>query len=87
MCGCFVKLPDGGESDEAVVDRVKVRPALVRGERRRAARDCQTRQKGHDEYEIDLGSFGTLAAKCPLRLSDHHGREFVQLLADTLEHD
>lgn len=80
-------LPDSGERDEAIVDRVKVRPALVGGERRCTARDRQARQKGHDEYEIDLGGFRALAAKCSLRLSDHHGREFVQLLAYTLEHD
>lgn len=80
-------LPDGGERDEAVVDRVKVRPALVAGERGRAARDGQAREERHDEYEVDLGGLGALAAQRPLRLSDHHGRELVQLLADALEHD
>jgi len=80
-------LPDGGERDEAVVHRVKVRPALVGRERGRAARDRQAGQEGHDEYQIDLGGLRALAAQRPLRLSDHHGGELVQLLADALEHD
>lgn len=70
-------LPDGGERDEAVVHRVKVRPALVRRERGRATRDRQAGQEGHDEYQIDLGGLRALAAKRPLRLSDHHGGELV----------
>lgn len=82
---CYV--PDCGERDEAVVDRVKVRPALVGGERGRAAGDGQAGQERHDEYEVDLGGLGALAAERAFRLSDHHGRELVQLLADALEHD
>lgn len=80
-------LPDSGERDEAIVDRVKVRPTLVGGERGRSARNGQAGQKRYDEYEIDFGGFGPLAAQRPFRLSDHLGRELVQLLADALEHD
>lgn len=66
-------LPNSGERDEAIVDRVKVRPALVSGEGSCAARHGQTGQEEHDEYEIDLGGLGALAAQRPLRLSDHYG--------------
>lgn len=80
-------LPNGRERHEAIVDRVKVRPALVAGERGRATRNGQAREERYDEYEIDLGGLGALAAQRPLRLFYHHGRELVQLLADALEHD
>lgn len=80
-------LPDSSERDEAIVDRVKVRPALVRRECGRAACYCQAGQEGNDEYEVDLGGFGALATQSPLCLSDNHGRELVQLLANALEHD
>jgi len=74
------------EGHEAIVEAIEVAPTLVFRKYRSARCDNYTRQQTSRQHEIHFCSFGFLTSEIRLCLLDHDRRDFIQSLANALEH-
>ena len=78
---------DGRQRNEAVIERVDVRPVLPVRERCGAAEQHKTRHVHRDHDEVRLRHVEVLYLQALLHCLQHERHEDVEPLADALEHD